>query len=240
MTQWAAGALMFRRGDVARAEKVLARSYTEQQVIDSLRLPPSEMPFFTPGFPSTCALVHGVRIAGFSSAAPQSLEAGCGAAPFAADTRELEWSKGIMTVNTPRSQVLIGRLAGNKPATRNLSASTTTRFGALMLTSMDKSPIESASRLLLAAGSRTGNQGMQWNEKRTSLTDNGRPGMMIETVEGTVVLSGIRGARAVEAVPLDGGGRALGAAIPAVRAGPSWELAVGKLVTPWYLVRVRR
>jgi hypothetical protein len=240
MTQWAAGALMFRRGDVARAEKVLARSYTTQQAIDSLRLPQSEMPFFTPGFASTCALVHGVRIAAFNAGAPQMPDAVCSAAPFVSDTREIRWQKGLVAVDSPRSQFLIGYLDGNKQATRNLSATTSTKFGALMLSSMDRSPIASASKLLLVAGARTGNQGMQWNEKRTTLTDNGKPGMMIETVEGTVVLTGLGKARAVEAVPLDGGGKALGAAIPAARSGSSWELPVGKVVTPWYLIRVRR
>jgi hypothetical protein len=62
MAQLAAGAVMFLRGDVRPARRTVGRSYSTEQVYESIRLPWSESPYFTPGFPSGLALVHAVRI----------------------------------------------------------------------------------------------------------------------------------------------------------------------------------
>ena len=62
MTQMAAGALTFLRSDVRPAQETAARTYSRQQVLDSRRLPRSEQPYFTPGFPLALPLRHAVRI----------------------------------------------------------------------------------------------------------------------------------------------------------------------------------
>ena len=61
LSQLAAGALLFVRGDVRAAQRTSSRSYSRQQVIESLRLGSTEWPYFTPGFPLALPLVHGVR-----------------------------------------------------------------------------------------------------------------------------------------------------------------------------------
>src|ERR1700691_744602 len=50
MPELAESALMFLRGDVEKARKVDQRSYSRQQVFDSMLLPGTERPYLTPGF----------------------------------------------------------------------------------------------------------------------------------------------------------------------------------------------
>jgi hypothetical protein len=127
-----------------------------------------------------------------------------------------------------------------KAATRNLSAEVDNEFCSLSLTSLTDQPVASAPRLLLTTGARVANQGMTWNEKRTGLTSDGTPGMMIEPVSGTITLRDLTAAKSVMVQPLDGAGRALGAPREAVRSGVAWSFRIGEPATPWYLVTVER
>jgi hypothetical protein len=245
MTEWAAAALMFYRGDVAAAKKTFTRTYSKEQVIDGLRLPSSEQPYFTPGLPPVLPLVHGSRIGSFDGPHTNITPISNDDNPIVSDTGELKWflspeKKGLVTVDTARSQALIGYFGSRKEPLRNLSASVANPFGALMLVSLDEAPIAASRQLLLVAGVKTGNAGMQWNEKRTTLTANGTPPMMIETMEGTVTLRALSKAKSVEAVPLDGAGRQLSEPVRAERSQDGWTIPVGKAVTPWYLIRVAR
>jgi hypothetical protein len=54
------------------------------------------------------------------------------------------------------------------------------------LSSLDGQPISRSGKLLMSAAARAANQDMQWNEKRTSLLDWGRPPILIEAVVGKV------------------------------------------------------
>ena len=81
---------------------------------------------------------------------------------------------------------------------------------------------------------------MKWNEDRTTLLEEGGAPILIETVVGTVTLKGMEGATAVEAVPLDGAGKPAGPPAEATQSGDDWTIAIGKIATPWYLVRVTR
>lgn len=91
MTQLAAGALMFLRPDVRAAERTLARAYTPEQVRESLRLPNSEWPYFTPGFQLSLPLRYAVRISSFTSPATGPIEEAV-AQPYSSDTGELTWN----------------------------------------------------------------------------------------------------------------------------------------------------
>src|SRR5580692_7031698 len=62
MPELAAGALMFLRHDIEKARNLHERSYSRDQVFDSMLLPPADRPFFTPGFPLHLPLQHEVRI----------------------------------------------------------------------------------------------------------------------------------------------------------------------------------
>ena len=95
MMNIAAGACLFLRGDVQPAKETIYRSYSPEQVRESIRLPSSQRPFFTPGFDPATALVHATRIRSFDVAQPPSagekITPEGGGATFLSDTSELAW-----------------------------------------------------------------------------------------------------------------------------------------------------
>ena len=112
MTNLAAGALMFLRGDVRSALTTIPRSYSKEQVREGIRSPYSDGPYFTPGFSLSIPLRHATRIVGFdgeSGAYPKVTQD----SPVVSDTGELTWyysqqTKGLVTVETERTQALVG------------------------------------------------------------------------------------------------------------------------------------
>jgi hypothetical protein len=244
MTNLAAAACLFLRGDVRPARETIVRSYTPEQVRESIRAPSSERPFFTPGFNPALALRHATRIRSFDSAGGPYPDAAPGEA-VASDTGELAWhhgqkGHGLVTIQTERSQALIGYLGRAPASVQNLAAKIENEFAAVVLTSLDGEPIAQAQRLLLAATARAANTGMKWNDKRTSLTDWGTAPTLIEPVRGFITLRGLDSVEQVEAVPLDGGARPLGKPVAAERTTDGWRLPLGEPATTWYLIRLRR
>jgi len=244
MTQMATGALAFLRGDVRPARQTVTRSYARDQAFESRRLARTEQPYFTPGFPLALPLTHGVRI-GSLDGAPTATYTAIDTTTIVSDTRELVWrttddAHGLVTEETDRTQALIGFVKAHRPAVKNLSVDVRNEFAAIVLSALDAKPIASASRMLLTAGSRVSNTGLQWNADRTRTAQQGGAPSLIEPVRGTVTLRGLTGpVRGVSAVALDGAGKAVGAPIVARRTASGWVLPIGATTT-WYLVLVER
>lgn len=244
MSQLAAGALSFLRGDVRPAEQSVGRSYTRDQVIDSLRLTWKDAPYFTPGFPLSLPLQHAVRVTSFDGPPTGEFAAAQGS-PLVSDTGELTWrfgekKSGLVAVDTPRTQALVGFVGTGELATAHLAVRVEPGFCAVTLSSMEDRPVAEAGRLLLTATAREANSGMAWNEKRTSLTDWGKAPTRIEPVRGVVRLRKLGEAKAVTAQALDGAGRPLGAVQRAKREGQDWTLVLGEPVTAWLVLTVSR
>jgi hypothetical protein len=233
MTQLASGALLFRRGDAAPARRTIERSYSKEQVLDSLRLPASAAPYFTAGMPPGLTLVHDARIGGFEKAVTPEYPAA--SAPYRSDTDELQWSlnegRGKIEITTPRARAVIG--FHGTPKIEN-------PFAALVLVSMDGKPLAQSRRLLLTTGARALFHGTVWNERRTSLVNWGGPPMEIEPVRGAWMAPEIGAAKRVMLQPVDGGGRAIGPEIAGKRNGRVWSIPLGATVTPWYVVAIER
>jgi hypothetical protein len=239
LTEFAAGALIFARGDVAPAKQTVPRSYSKTDVYESIRMSRSEAPYYTPGFPRLLPLFHGTRISrldGKTSGDYPGLPQG----PAVSDTDQLTWSNGVVTVDTDRSQALIGYTRANSPKLSNLAAQVDNEFCAIILSSLDGKAIRNAERLLLTTGARVANEGMKWNEKHTSILEVGTGPVTIEPVTGTITLRNLQGASGVEIVPLDGAGRPGGPAVAGVGKDTDWRIPLGGAATPWYLVRVKR
>jgi hypothetical protein len=246
MPQLAAGALMFLRGDVSPAKSTVERSYTRDQVFDSaLLLPATDRPYFTPGFPLAVPLQHGSRILSLEGASAEPVAVPRVSNPIVSDTNQLAWYNsstmtGLVTVDTPRSQALIGFVNANGKFVTNLSADVENRFCAIWLTSLDAEPISRSSKLLLTLGSRVENEGMRWNDRRSNLSEWGGPPTLIEPVVGRITLRNLDRAKIVSAQPLDGSGQPMSAPIRAEKKTEGWEIPVGKPVTTWYEVTVTR
>ena len=244
LTQFAAGALLYLRGDISVAREIVMRSYSREQVYDSVRLPGAERPYFTPGFPPATPLRHGVRI--------ESLD-GRPTGPFdpfdtttiVSDTGELVWTlspekQGLVTVETQRTQAVIGFIGDLKAPLKNLSPRVNNPFCSVVLSSLDSRPIPQAARMLLVAGARAANTGQKWNDSHSALAEWGGSPTLIEPVSGAVVLRSLEGATAVTARALDGAGRPIGPPIVAERGKIGWIVNIGSPATTWYEVTVER
>lgn len=244
MTQMAAGALMFLRGDVRPATETVSRSYSQEQVFESRRLGRTEQPYFTPGFPLSIPLLHGTRI-GSLDGSPTGKFAASDSMPMVSDTKELTWltspqNTGLVTVDTDRTQALIGFVKAAGKSVENLSADIDNNFASIVLASLDSNPLSRAGKMLLTAGSRVTNTGFKWNPERTRTLDQGGSPSLVEPVTGTIALRNLDGAIAVSAVALDGAGNAIGEPIPATKTPAGWMLPIGNPVTTWYVVSVKR
>jgi len=244
MMNIAAGACIFLRGDVQPAKDAIHRSYSPEEVRESIRLASSQRPFFTPGFNPALALTHAARIQGFEKSGGPYPSAETTDA-IASDTGQLVWHRdqtkqGFVTIDTDKSQAVIGFVKrANKPL-KNLAATVENEFCSILLTSLEDKPIAQANRLLLVTTARSANTAMQWNDKRTTLTDWGTEPTVIEPVKGFVVLRGVEQARQIEAVPLDSSAKPIGEPIRAEKAQDGYRIPIGDPATPWHLIRIVR
>ena len=244
MTNLAACAIMFLRGDVRPALEMIPRSYSAKQVRESIRLPYSERPYFTPGFDLSLPLRHTTRITSFDKQSGQYPEAGR-ENPIVSDTGELSWyrseqKKGLVTIETEKSQALIGFIKDNNMVLKNISVMAENEFCSIIVTSLDAEPIARSQSLLIAATARSANQDMTWNEKRTSLLSWGSAPTVIEPVRASVTVRNIEPAESVQAIPLNGAGRRIDQPIKAQMLADGFVIPIGEPATTWYLVRIKR
>jgi hypothetical protein len=209
-----------------------------------MRLPEAERPYFTPGFPLSTALRHGLRLQSLDTTPTKPVFVDV-AAPFVSDTRQLTWSvspekRGLVSIDTPRTQGLIGFVKSHQATTKHLAPEVKNDFCAITLSSLTNEPIQRASTLLLTATSRWQNTGSKWNSRHTLWEEWGKAPTLIEPVTGWVVLREIDGAVEVSASPLDGAARPIGEPLKGRRLEDGWEIPLGEPVTTQYLIRVVR
>ncbi|MGC2299789.1 MAG: hypothetical protein WA476_13365 [Acidobacteriaceae bacterium] len=245
MPELAEGALMFLRGDVEKARKIDQRSYSRQQVFDSMLLPSTERPYFTPGFPLDLPLEDEVRISSLEGAPTQTFPEAPTTDPIISDTHQLSWytspeKMGLVTVDTPRTQALIGFVRAHNKPDSNLAVQVDNTFCSVLLSSLDGKPIAQAAKLLLVAGGRVENSEEEWNSAGTDVTNWGAAPSLIDPVRGALTLRHLNAARAVLLQPIDGAGQAEGPALPFEKKGDGWVVSLGQPVTTWYEVLVQR
>ena len=165
------------------------------------------------------------------------------------DTGELSWywpaphaarKNGLVTVDTPRSQALIGLVRAQGKSVTNFAADVAAPFCTLLLTSLEEKPIANSTRLLLVAGGPVENTGQQWNVAGTDVTAWGGPPTLIHVVKGTITLRHIAGASSVTSQPLDGAGQPTGSPAQALHSGNDWVIPIGDTPTTWYAISVTR
>jgi hypothetical protein len=145
-----------------------------------------------------------------------------------------------VTVETDRTQALIGFIKANRKVLKNLSADITNTFASIVLAAMDSKPLSRSDKMLLTTGSRVANTNMKWNATRMGLTSQGESPSLIEPVAGTITLRNLLSATGVNVTALDGAGHAIGAPIPGKKTAGGWVLPIGEPATTWYAVAVRR
>lgn len=245
MPELAAGALLFLRGDVEQAKRIVDRTYTTQQVYDSMLLPGTERPYFTPGFPLQLPLEHEMRISSFGGPPTETFAQGVAPNPIRSDTGQLEWhhsgpETGLVTVDSPRTQSLIGFVRAGAVADSNLAAQIENTFCAIQLSSLDGKPISKSAKLLLVAGGRVENTGQRWNSAGTDVTNWGESPTLIDPVRGTLILKHLEGVHAVQLQAIDGAGQPIGPPVASTRIGGVWKIPLGQTSTTWYELTIGR
>jgi hypothetical protein len=246
MPELAANAVVFLRGDIHQAESIDFRSYTARQVYASILLPVSERPFFMPGYGLDLPLEHEVRIESFDKPAKSPGAIHSAPDPIRSDTGELSWyhpidQQGMVVVDTPRTEALIGFVRSHQVTTKNLKTELNNQFCVVQLTSLDGQPISRSSRLMLVTGGRVRNTGQTWNEVGTDVTNWGGAPTLIEPVSGSITFTNlVDDVRSVRVQPIDGAGQPFGNALQGERNNDGWKVKIGEVSTTWYEVKVDR
>lgn len=244
MSQMGVGALLFSRPDVSPARHTVARTYTADQVTESMRLPAAERPYFTPGFPLSLPLRHGSRIRSLDGGPTQQFEPDP-SPPYLSDTGELAWhvsetKRGAVTIDTPRTQAVVGFVRNNQSRTRHLMPEIKNDFCAVTLSSLTDAPIQRSPTLLLTACARWQNTGSKWNARRTLWEEWGKGPTLIEPVTGWLILQDLDGAVDVSVTALDGAGRPIGKPARAKMVEDGWEVTLGTPAATQYIINVAR
>ena len=150
---------LYRRGDLKPLSDVAAGTLREM-------------------LPATLGLGYRIGIDP-KAARPATLAAPAGKRLESPDGRAVwdasERARAHVLINTPNSRAVWGLVAGQKFDLGGVElslGSTDHNYAAVILTSLDGKPLEAAGRILLTAVGSAENQGMRWNESRTSIGNN--------------------------------------------------------------------
>ena len=115
-------------------------------------------------------------------------------------------AKGILLIDTPRTQAVSGFAGGEAEALSNLSVDLKSRYGVLVASSLDGKPLASSFRVLLTAAGNAVNEGMALTPSGNQLAQAGGPKVLVEALAGQISLK-IDGDRQGQVWALDPSGR---------------------------------
>jgi len=154
---------------------------------------------------------------------------------------DADQKRGVIAIDTPLSQSLIGFVRDSGESGRHLVADVTNDFSVLTLTAPDDQPIARSKELLLVATAGAAvNTGQPFAEDGKTLAEWGQGPVLIEPVVGLVALRGLESPRAIRGQPLTPEGRPLGPPKPATRSKTGWEFQLGEPATTCWLLEVER
>jgi hypothetical protein len=153
---------------------------------------------------------------------------------------EANLQRGVVTVDTPRSQAMVGFLGGTELTTRHLSVDLENPFAAVQLTSVDDLPIAKSQRLLLTTTAQMSNTGFRWESDRQTVAEWGKGPVRIEPVSGVVRVHELGHLKTLRARPLAANGTPLGRTIAATQSRGVWSLRLGAPPALWYLIDLER
>ena len=243
MSNMAAGALMFHRADVKKADSVIFRDYNHFEIVEGIRKDPGKMPYFTPGFNSVLPLIYGTRISGFFRE-HNEYEPFKTPDPIVSETMELIWrhqdNQGLFSINTDRTKALVGFLKSDHPDLKNLEVEVENPFGSIILNSLDHYPISQSSSLMLTVTAKHELTGMEYNGDRTELIEWGRKPSLIETIRGRIRLIGLKEVRILKLSAIGGDGNVIETIEVNSDDSGNYEFSIGKMVTPIYIIQITR
>jgi hypothetical protein len=239
-----AAALMFRRGDVARAERKVAIHLDENRLYDEVLNFKESMP---------AAYSTGVEKHQLVQALGEKPEVGAHGVDMVvepkhsflepdadravSDTGEIihDWERGVFFVRTPRAQVAEGRLKHYGPVSLpDARVTCSTDFAVIALSSLTDRPVSESDRVLLTAVARSQLKGMKWQLNGQRVAERGDLPTMAEPVEADIVLNHSEDALTVTPVRADG---SRGAPLEVSREGDGFSFHIGPTQeTIYYLI----
>jgi hypothetical protein len=114
-------------------------------------------------------------------------------------------AQGVVTVDSPRTQALIGNLgAAGTVLTHDLQIECVTGFATIALSSLSDTPIAQSNQLLLTAVGRAENSGFRYNLSRQKRIAAGTGPILVEPVTATVAINNARRDLKVQALAATG------------------------------------
>jgi hypothetical protein len=127
------------------------------------------------------------------------------------DTGQLAWlyDDGYLTVDTPLTQGVLGRLGGRSVSLSTLHVAATTERCAISATALDGKPLSESRRVLVCAGGRAQNSDQRLRRQGFWLTvvETGVPPVLAEPVSAEIFVRRAPGAPALRAWSLSPSGR---------------------------------
>ncbi|MBL8992210.1 MAG: hypothetical protein JNM63_02645, partial [Spirochaetia bacterium] len=235
-SQLPAAVIAFLRGDIQVAKKTVLIPYTHSEAAESTA---KYMKAFTHGkekeIPLALALIHKVR----KLWTPESRTAEgfeTPTSPYVSDTGELRWEakdqkNGLVTIDAPRYQALVGHPNGRTPSTGSLKWANGKNFAVISAVSLDGQALGDSGKILLAVTGKMEYPGQLWkDEKKNALLSYGEGvAGQFEPVEGNL---SIFSAKKLKAFAIDEKGER-GSEIPLRVSGNEQILSLKELRSPW-------
>ena len=247
-----AGAVIFRMGAVKSGSQTVQLSLPRESVLqnlirygDKLRLHGSNMNYIwsDAGAHDALIVMHPVNVSlgGKEQKLSQAVQAPEG--PWLSETGEIEWNnadsaKAVFKVNAPSARVIVGYIGGKTIELGNLTVKMDTtpyNWATITVTSLDGKSIEESSKILLAAAGRVENTEMQWNDRKTSVSNKwGNSPTSAEGIPASITLGNMK---KLKIHSLDPAGNTL-EEIPVKKRGNEQSFNIGaQYKTLWYIIK---
>ncbi len=188
-------ALPYRMKYIQKAQTFIEGNYRKQDVFNNTKIyQDNDVINIDDVNYGTSFLKHGFQHADFD--AERTFLTGTLTSPgkvIKTETRELMWdgNLGFFTIDNPYWQGATGYLGGKTIDLGNITISNVTttdnlNFASIQLISLDSLPISQSKKMILLTSARLENQGLKWNDTKTSLVSAGGTRALCEPVEAVI------------------------------------------------------
>ncbi|MCX5726617.1 MAG: hypothetical protein NT030_05515 [Candidatus Saganbacteria bacterium] len=191
LTEWAAAALIFYRGDVSIGRGLVEEKLSDKDIFgpifeDQPIADEPLIPLITKTQRSFVKEQTERRIPDVEALLSKYNDKEKGV--IKSDTGELFWNykDGIFKIDTERTEGALGFIGGEKVELGSIEIQPKTDYCSIFVSSRGNEPISSSSSLLLTATARVENTGQKYNESKTQLKEVGLPPILIEGVEAKI------------------------------------------------------
>ncbi|KAA3606627.1 MAG: hypothetical protein DWQ06_01080 [Calditrichaeota bacterium] len=183
-------ALIFRREDLAQAQRELVLNWDYDTLYGDEKWKPSATPFFN-------TATEQFKISGV-------IEGEKGLTPtdrfenyegvISSDTKEYfrDFEKGLLYLNSPRTQGVVGNLAKQKDVKCDfVKFDTKSKFGSIFVSSLEKKPINESKNIFVSAIGKAENEGTKWNLGETQIVKKSKGTVFAEPLTSKIEITHI-------------------------------------------------